>query len=218
MALGMQLRGLSARQHCLHGTSRADARRAPFAPEWRALLSRQTIRHWMPARSPRPRRADSKSGQSGLDRTSIPGFAKRLSGPCPCGIARQASGSRKAGSTGWVLKVCSMMCVEAASAASTSPRENAVVSSRFGCTCRLPGACTCGAPGSIACERVRHRLQDLRSPPGSCPPPGARGMPCRPLPVPEYRRRNRWFRRWLQRSASRESQARCRAVPEHRWR
>ena len=51
-----------------------------------------------------------------------------------------------------------MMWVEAARAASTSPRENAVVSSRFGCTCKLPGACTCGASGAIASERIGHRL------------------------------------------------------------
>jgi hypothetical protein len=54
------------------------------------------------------------------------------------------------GSIGCVVQVCSMMCADCAKAASTSPRENAVVSSTLSCTHRLPGGWTCGEPGSIA--------------------------------------------------------------------
>ena len=64
--------------------------------------------------------------------------------PSGVGSATHASGSRKACSMRWVVKVSSTTCAEAARAASTSPRRKPHASSR------LPPSCTAGAPGARA--------------------------------------------------------------------
>ena len=75
MALGMDERGLLARENALHGTLQQIARPAPFAPESSSPLWLRKHRRWRPVALPRPPSAASRLWQYPCGRTRSPGSA-----------------------------------------------------------------------------------------------------------------------------------------------